>query len=57
MRAFLGVVALAIAVWMGIVAHTGEAARPAAPNVKALQGVNFIGSCAFSHMAMDDPIV
>jgi hypothetical protein len=57
MRACLGLVALGIAVWMGIVAHSGEAARPAAPNVKALQGVNFIGSCAFSHMAMDDPIV
>jgi hypothetical protein len=57
MRACLGVVALGIAVWMGIVAHSGAAARPAAPNVKALQGVNFIGSCAFSHMAMDDPIV
>src|SRR6266513_3583382 len=57
MRACLGLVALGIAVWMGIVAHTGEAARPAAPNAQALQGVNFIGSCAFSHMAMDDPIV
>jgi hypothetical protein len=57
MRACLGLVALGIAVWMGIVAHSGEAARPAAPNAKALQGVNFISSCGFSHMAMDDPIV
>src|SRR5881396_2834558 len=57
MRACLGVVALGVAVWMGIVAHTSEAARPAAPNLQSLQGVNFIGSCTFSHMAMDDPIV
>jgi hypothetical protein len=57
MRACLGLIALGIAVWMGIVAHTGEAARPAAPNAKALEGVNFISSCTFSHMAMDDPIV
>ena len=57
MRASLAVVALGIAVWMGILAHTSEAARPAAHDLRALQGVNFIGSCAFSHMAMDDPIV
>jgi Domain of unknown function (DUF1996) len=57
MRFCLTAVALAVAVWMGIVAHSGEAARPAAPNLRALQGVNFVGSCAFSHMAMDDPIV
>jgi len=57
MRALLAVVALGIAVWMGILAHTSEAARPAAHNLQALQGVNFIGSCTFSHMAMDDPIV
>ena len=49
-------VALAVAVWMGIMAHTSEAARPA-PNVRALQGVNFVGSCMFSHAAKDDPIV
>jgi Domain of unknown function (DUF1996) len=57
MRAILGTVALGVAVWMGIVAHTSEAARPTAPNLRSLQGVNFIGSCTFSHMAMDDPIV
>jgi len=57
MRASLAVVALGIAVWMAILAHTSEAARPAAHDLRALQGVNFIGSCAFSHMAMDDPIV
>jgi Domain of unknown function (DUF1996) len=57
MRASLAVVGLGIAVWMGILAHTSEAARPAAHDLRALQGVNFIGSCAFSHMAMDDPIV
>jgi hypothetical protein len=50
-------VGLAVAVWMGIVAHTSEAARPSAPSLRALQGVNFVGSCTFSHMNMDDPIV
>jgi hypothetical protein len=57
MRSCLTVIGLAVAVWISIVAHTSEAARPAAPNLRALQGVNFIGSCTFSHMAMDDPIV
>jgi hypothetical protein len=57
MRACLAAVALGVAVWMGILAHTSEAARPTAPNLRSLQGVNFIGSCTFSHMAMDDPIV
>jgi Domain of unknown function (DUF1996) len=57
MRAILGAVALGVAVWMGIVAHTSEAARPAAPNLRTLQGVNFVGSCMFSHQAKDDPIV
>src|SRR6478736_1587546 len=56
MRAALAVVALAVAVWMGILAHSSEAAGPA-QNVRALQGVNFVGSCTFSHMAMDDPIM
>jgi hypothetical protein len=57
MRACLVTVGLAVAVWMGIVAHSSDAARPAAPNLRALQGVNFVGSCMFSHMNMDDPIV
>jgi hypothetical protein len=56
-RVCLAVVALGVAVWMGVLAHTSEAARPMAQNLRALQGVNFVGSCAFSHMAMDDPIV
>jgi hypothetical protein len=56
-RAALAIIALAVAVWMGIVAHTSSAARPDAQNLRQLQGVNFVGSCAFSHMAMDDPIV
>jgi Domain of unknown function (DUF1996) len=57
MRIPLTVVGIAVAAWMGVLAHRGDAARPAAPNLKALQGVNFVGSCTFSHMAMDDPIV
>src|ERR1700750_1200182 len=58
MRVLLVVLALGTAIWMGIVAHTSAAARPvAATSLRALQGVNFVGSCTFSHMAMDDPIV
>jgi hypothetical protein len=57
MRVCLAVVGLGIAVWMGILAHTSEAAAPDAHNMRQLQGVNFVGSCTFSHMAMDDPIV
>ena len=57
MRTVLALVALAVAVWMGVVAHTSNAARPDAHNLRPLQGVNFVGSCSFSHMAMDDPIV
>jgi Domain of unknown function (DUF1996) len=57
MRTLLVAVALGIAAWMAILAHTSEAARPAAPNLRSLQGVNFVGSCKFSHMGMDDPIV
>jgi uncharacterized protein DUF1996 len=56
-RALLVIVALAVAVWMGVLAHTSNAARPDARNLHQLQGVNFVGSCAFSHMSMDDPIV
>jgi len=55
-RVFLGIVALAVAVWMGVLAHSGAAA-PVAHNLRQLQGVNFVGSCTFSHMNMDDPIV
>src|SRR3982750_144468 len=57
MRAALAVVALAVAVWVGVLAHTSEAAGPAGQDLRALQGVNFVGSCTFSHMAMDDPIM
>jgi hypothetical protein len=56
-RAALAFAALAVAVWMGVLAHTSEAAGPTAQNLRALQGVNFVGSCTFSHMAMDDPIM
>lgn len=57
MRVCLVLAALGIAVWMAVLAHTTAAARPAAQNLRALQGVNFVGSCTFSHMNMDDPIV
>jgi hypothetical protein len=39
-------------------AATGSSARrPDAADLRALQGVNFISSCRFSHRLMDDPIV
>jgi hypothetical protein len=57
MRVCLALAALGVAGWMAVLAHTSEAARPAAKNLSALQGVNFVGSCTFSHMNMDDPIV
>ena len=57
MRAGLAIVALGVAVWMGVVAHSSNAARPDAHSLRQLQGVNFVGSCSFSHMNMDDPIV
>jgi hypothetical protein len=56
-RTPLAIVALAVAVWMGVLAHTSNAARPDARSIRQLQGVNFVGACGFSHMAMDDPIV
>jgi uncharacterized protein DUF1996 len=56
-RAGLAIVALGVAVWMGVVAHSSDAARPDVVHLRQLQGVNFVGSCSFSHMAMDDPIV
>jgi hypothetical protein len=45
MRACLAVLALGVAVWMAVIAHTSAAARPAAANLRALQGVNVVGSC------------
>ena len=57
MRTSLGLAAMGVAIWMGVLAHTSEAARPSAASLRDLQGVNFIGACTFSHMAMDDPIV
>ena len=56
MRFVLAIVALGVAVWMGVLAHSSEAA-PIAHSLRQLQGVNFVGSCTFSHMSMDDPIV
>lgn len=57
MRVCLVVAALGVAVWMAVLAHSSEAAAPDAHSLRQLQGVNFVGSCAFSHMNMDDPIV
>lgn len=56
-RAVLVIAGLAVAVWMGVLAHTGNAAPPEVHSLRQLQGVNFVGACAFSHMSMDDPIV
>lgn len=38
MRVCLTVVALAVAVWMAVLAHSSEAAAPAAHNLSELQG-------------------
>ena len=52
--AVLGLMALGVA----LLSATGSsAARPGATTMKALQGVNFVSSCGFSHRLMDDPIV
>src|SRR5918995_3762862 len=61
MRACLALVALGVGVLIGVAliapAGTGAAPGPAASSVKALQGVNFVSTCRFSHRLMDDPIV
>jgi hypothetical protein len=46
-------------VTLGVVAAVigGAASAQTAPNVKALQGVNFVSACGFSHRLTDDPIV
>ena len=55
MRAGLvGVILVAI---FAAVGGTGAAVPPAAESMKALQGVNFVSTCKFSHRLMDDPIV
>jgi hypothetical protein len=38
-------------------ATDSSARRPNAGDLRALQGVNFVSSCRFSHRLMDDPIV
>ena len=51
----IGVLMCAAAV---VSAATDSAAlRPDARDLRALQGVNFVSSCRFSHRRMDDPIV
>src|SRR6266545_1824384 len=58
MRAGAVLVATGLAVLTGLAAGSGTAARPGGvTTMRALQGVNFVGSCRFSHMLMDDPIV
>jgi hypothetical protein len=61
MRACVALVALGVGVLIGVAliapAGTGAAPGPAAASVKALQGVNFVSTCRFSHRLMDDPIV
>jgi hypothetical protein len=50
-------VSLLVAAASVFVAGLAVAAGPAGPSARALAGVNFIGVCAFSHRAPDDPIV
>lgn len=54
MRTLLALVALGV----GVVVGAADAApRPGAEQLKALQGVNFVVNCRFSHRLPDDPIV
>jgi len=46
-----------VAIGVSVLTSLGAAGAPAAMSPRHLQGVNFISSCAFSHRAMDDPIV
>jgi Domain of unknown function (DUF1996) len=57
MRSLVASLAIGLAAMAGSTAATGQAAKPAAGNLNALQGVNFISSCGFSHRLADDPIV
>ena len=50
----LGVIGLAVVVGVATARATSSSNGP---NVRDLQGVNFISACRFSHRAMDDPIV
>lgn len=52
MRGWVALVALGVAAVIG-----SAASAQTAPNVKALQGVNFVSACGFSHRLPDDPIV
>jgi Domain of unknown function (DUF1996) len=56
-RAWAAFAAIALVALAGSTASGGNAAQPTAKNLKALQGVNFISACGFSHRNMDDPIV
>jgi hypothetical protein len=49
--------ALVLAAALGALALVAVAVASALPRAKSALGVNFVGSCRFSHMAMDDPIV
>lgn len=49
--------ALVLAGSLGALALVAAAVASALPRAKSALGVNFVGSCKFSHMAMDDPIV
>jgi hypothetical protein len=56
-RAWAALAAIALVALAGSTASGGNAAQPTAKNLNALQGVNFISACGFSHRNMDDPIV
>jgi Domain of unknown function (DUF1996) len=52
MRGWVALVALGVAAVIG-----SAASAQTAPNVRALQAVNFVSACGFSHRLPDDPIV
>ena len=60
MRSWVTVIALGVVVSAGLalVSSSDAGRKPgAAANMQALQGVNFVSNCRFSHRLSDDPIV
>jgi hypothetical protein len=61
MRVWGALAGIGVCGLLGVVAAlpsaTDAASRPRAADLRALQGVNFVSTCRFSHRVMDDPIV
>jgi hypothetical protein len=57
MRVWGALVAAGVSLVVLVPAGTDAASSARPASMQALQGVNFVGSCRFSHRLMDDPIV